>query len=345
MKLHHPVVLLLGAGATRGGFQDKAIPPPVDADFFEIAGQIKGHGTAKLAGVVLKDVWTLYNRVAGVGLETYYRDIETREKISSFAKTVNKPKDWHKRRKDLEELIRRVVIHTTCEPDEYGHLRPIKKTPSHTRILRSLKAGDTILTFNYDTVIEEAFDGNSLWTPRGGYGHGIQGVRSGWSKRWFDDRSIPHHRKSKIRLLKLHGGINWTTYKTNRVKLKDRPFVVRAGWFEKVSILAPGSNKKIDTHPYMPLWKEARRRLEQCKTLVIIGYSLPEADLLARALFSEVVRSRVARKQYLKQLHLADPADSVKQKFIDLFVTALNAKSKIFRYRDLAEFAKTNAGA
>src|ERR1022692_3992816 len=106
MKFAHPVVLLFGAGATRGGLQNRALPPPVDADFFEIAGQIKGHGTAKLSGVVLNDVWTLYNRVAGVGLETYYRDIETREKISSFAKTANKPKDWARRRRDLEELIR-----------------------------------------------------------------------------------------------------------------------------------------------------------------------------------------------------------------------------------------------
>ncbi len=264
------------------------------------------------------------------------------KELSSFAKTVNKPKDWPKRRKDLEELIRRVVIHTTCEPDEQSHLRPIKKAPSHTRILRSLKEGDTILTFNYDTVIEGAFDRESLWTPRGGYGDGVHGVRSGWSKKWFNDRNILHQRESKLRLLKLHGSINWTTYKTGRVKLKDRPFVVRAGRFEKVSILAPGWNKKIDTHPYKPLWKEARLRLEQCKTLAIIGYSLPEADLLAKALFSEVVRSRAARNHYLKQLQLADPVDSVKQKFIDLFVTALNAKSKIFRYKDLGEFAKAN---
>jgi hypothetical protein len=342
MKFSHPVVLLLGAGATRGGLQDNPIPPPVDADFFEITGQIKGHGTPKLAGIVLNDVWVLYDRVAGVGLENYYRDIETRERISSFAKTVNKPKDWQKRKRNLEELIRRVVIHTTCKQDEQHHLQPLRSTP-HTRILEKLRKGDTVITFNYDTLIEESFGPKSLWTPRGGYGDEMHGIRSSWCKRWFEDKKIPSRRKSKIRLLKLHGSVNWTTYKTGQVKLKDRPFVVRAKRFEKVSILPPGWNKKIDKLPYKLLWRKARLKLEQCKTLIIIGYSLPEADLLAKALFAEVVRSRAARNHYLKQLHLADPVDSVKQKFIDLIVPTLNAKSKIFRYRDVVEFAKVNA--
>jgi hypothetical protein len=63
MKLLHPVVMLFGAGATKGGLRYKSVPPPVDADFFEIAGQIKGHGTPKLARTVLGDVWTLYGKV------------------------------------------------------------------------------------------------------------------------------------------------------------------------------------------------------------------------------------------------------------------------------------------
>jgi hypothetical protein len=342
MKFSRPLVLLLGAGATRGGLQKKPLPPPVDADFFEIAGQIKGHGTPKLAGLVLNDVWGLYGKVAGIGLENYYRDVETRESISSFAKTVNQPKNWKKRRQVLEELIRRVIIHSTCEPDGNRHLRPIRSEP-HTRILARLTDGDTILTFNYDTVIEGSFGHESMWTPRGGYGDGVHGITARWCRRWFEDRAISNRQKSTIRLLKLHGSINWTTYNTGQVKLKDRPFVVRAGRFEKVSILPPGWNKKINVHPYKLLWKEARLRLEQCKTLIIIGYSLPEADLLGKALFSEVVRSRAARNEYLKQLHLADPNDSVKQRFIDLFTPALNARSKLFRYRDVNEFVEVNA--
>ncbi len=341
MKLAHPVVVLFGAGATRGAFETNRLPPPIDADFFEIAGQIKGHGTPTLARKVLGDVRNLYGRIFGVGLENYYRDIETRAKISSFAKSANKPKDWQKRQQHLEEFIRRVIIHTTCNSRE-GHLEPAYSL-FHRKILGDLKKGDSVLTFNYDLVVEESFGSTGIWTPVGGYGDAFHGMRSGWSKTWLSKRHLTTSDRSKIRLLKLHGSVNWILYKTREVKLKDRPFVVRRRGnqvvSETVSILPPGWNKRIDRNPYRQLWKEARLKLEQCKTLIIVGYSLPETDLLAKALFAEVVRLRAARKNYLKQLHLADPNDAVKQKFVELFVPALNAQSKIFRssgIRDLA---------
>jgi hypothetical protein len=63
----------------------------------------------------LKDVWQLYGRTNGVGLETYYRDLETRAIIGEFAKTANQAKDWRRRQKELEELIRRVYVHTTVK--------------------------------------------------------------------------------------------------------------------------------------------------------------------------------------------------------------------------------------
>jgi len=70
--------------------------------------------------------------------------------------------------------------------------------------------------------------------------------------------------------------------------------------------------------------------LEKCKSLVVLGYSLPETDLLAQSLLAEVVRTRAARKKYLKQLHLADPSESVKERFIQLFTPALGPHGKVF---------------
>jgi hypothetical protein len=346
MKLSHPIVLLFGAGATRGALRASAVPPPLDADFFEIAGQIKGHGTPILARSVLGDVWRLYGKVSGVGLETYYRDIETRAQISRFAKSANKPKDWQKRKENLEELIRRVIIHTTCKSKSSGHLVPLQ-SQSHTKILAKLGPKDSVLTFNYDLLIEESFQTSGAWTPVGGYGGGVHGVSGGWSKNWLKDRNLTKKDHAKVRILKLHGSINWTTYKTGHIRLKDRAFVARTRnnsvVFETVSILPPGWNKRIDRNPYKQLWREARLKLEMCKTIAIVGYSLPEADLLAKALFAEVVRLRAARKHYLQELHLADPNEAVKQKFIDVFVPALNAQSKIFRYENIEEFSSAAA--
>ncbi len=341
MTLKTPVVVLFGAGATRGGLATSQVPPPLDADFFDISGHVRGHGTPRLAKVVLNDVWALYKRTSGVGLEAFYRDIETREKIGVFAKTKYKPKDWQTRRKNLEELIRRVVIQTTCDTTQVPHTAI--KSPLHLKVLKLLGKGDTIMTFNYDTTIEEAFDSADLWSPLDGYGPNVYGHSLNWGKKWFVSRGAPPDQQTKVLLLKLHGSVNWVLDNTNKVRLKPRPYVVRTKSgrpsFEKISILPPGWNKRIDKNPYKQFWRLARRKLEECESLVIIGYSLPETDLLARALFAEAVRSREARNEHLKQLHIADRSDGVKQKLVELFTPALGAHGHVFKYADMEDLA------
>ena len=114
-KPKHPLVILFGAGASKGGLNDELLSPPVDKDFFDTANLLKGQGTPKVTKKVLKSIWELYQKTSSIGLEEYYRDIETRAIISRFAKSANKPKNWKNRQSDLEELIQRVCVHTTVD--------------------------------------------------------------------------------------------------------------------------------------------------------------------------------------------------------------------------------------
>jgi hypothetical protein len=343
MQLIHPAVFVFGAGATRGGFQTKEIPPPLDSDFFEVVGHIRGRGTPSLASSVLQDVWMLYGTIAGIGLEQYYRDIETRETIGRFAKAKHNQMNWGKRKENLEELIRRCIIQTTCiTVDE--HFRP-ERSKAHEAIVNKVNPDDTILTFNYDTVIEEAFTDAKLWSPVGGYGDNVYGITGDWSRNWLRARNANKTNRAKLPIYKLHGGINWTLDENRSVRIKDRPYVVRTGKKKfirgDVSILPPGWNKRIDRNPYKEFWRQARLELEACASIVIIGYSLPETDILAKAFFSEVVRHRAAtNRARVKQLHLCDPDDNVKRKFIELFTPALYSGSKIFRYNTIQEFGQ-----
>jgi hypothetical protein len=343
IKLKHPVAIIFGAGASRGGLDSPvSVPPPVDKDFFDIANQLSGHGTPKLAKKVLDDVWQLYRKTNGIGLETYYRDLETRAIIGEFAKTANQPKNWLRRQKELEELIRRVYVHTTVYDTHASTVQP-KRSDIHRNILELLRNKDTVITFNYDLVIEESFSSANLWNPVDGYKIKTYGKTRGWTKRWLEDKNYEAGTKSKIRLLKLHGSLNWELYPTGTaIKLKPRPYLVstRSGKtrFEKILILAPGWKKEINKNPYKQFWRTARLQLEKCKTLIILGYSLPETDLLAQSLLAEVVRTREARKMYLKQLHLADHNESVKERFVKLFTPALGPHGKVLKYHDVEEF-------
>jgi hypothetical protein len=341
VKVSRPLVILFGAGATRGGFPGGTPPPPLDADFFDIAGQIPGRGTRRLARKVAKDVFELYGRVSGITLEQYYRDIETRWELGTFAKSTNRPKDWKARKEELEELVRRIIVQTTTDLDD----GPAKARTSsvHQRLLKTVKAGDTLITFNYDTVIEEAMPADTPWTPRDGYGVEASGITHDWAKAWLKKRKIASTKLSTVQLLKLHGSINWVLYPTGKVRLKPRPYVVRGRkgrpTFDRAAILPPGWHKRVDRNPYRALWREARLRMEKCSTLTVIGYSLPDTDLIARALFAEVSRMKASREQYLRELHVADINDASKNRIVDLFAPALGAKGIVFRYASAEHLA------
>lgn len=341
MKLPRPLVILFGAGATRAAFIDKRPPPPVDADFFDIAGQIRGRGTRRLADRVASDVFSLYGRVTGIGLEEYYRDIETRMELSKFAKSKNRPKDWLVRTRNLEELVRRVLIHTTCNLGD-GAAKPFASA-THEALLGRVRGGDTLITFNYDTVIEESMPSGSTWSPKGGYWVDASGVTHDWAKNWLKKRSIGKAKSAKVHLLKLHGSLNWVLYKTSKVRLKPRPYVVRSRKgrpvFDRAAILPPGWHKRVDRNPYNALWRQARLKLEQCASLAIVGYSMPDTDLIARALFLEVSRLREARHNFIKELHIADITKSTQDRIVELFLPALGAQGLVFRYGDAQQLA------
>ena len=172
-------------------------------------------------------------------------------------------------------------------------------------------------------LIEESLEDANLWNPKDGYGVRVFRTTGEWSKHWLLERNYKQGSKSKIQLLKLHGSLGWTIYNNQQIRLKPRPYSVPKNKTEKISILPPGWNKRIDKNPYKIFWRQARLKLERCKTLMIIGYSLPETDLLSRALFSEVVRLRISRKMFLEQLILVEPSESVQEKFIKLFTPTL----------------------
>lgn len=218
-----------------------------------------------------EEAWKLYGRTAGIGLEEYYRDVETRALIQTFAKSANQPKNWSERQADFEELIRRVYIQTSCDLS----VTPSKpyKSKITSSILNVLQSGDTIAMFNYDLLIEESFKTNELWSPRDGYGMAATNVTGDWCRKWLEARGGAKN-LSKIRLFKLHGSLNWTLQPNQMIRLKERPYYVRTRnrqpLFEEIAILPPGWNKRINRNPYKDIWRQARLKLEHCKTLVIL---------------------------------------------------------------------------
>jgi hypothetical protein len=346
IKFPHPAVFIFGAGATMGSLIDTPyIAPPIDNNFFDIAAKIPSHGTPQLANRVLKNVWDLYGKIHDIGLEKYYSDIETRCRIGKCVKLPHKKMDWENRKSDLVELIRRVYVYTTSIKSK-NKVSP-RVSEAHKTILKHVKRNDAILTFNYDLLIEESFGEKCIWNPIDGYGYRIPGKTTIWCRKWL----VKHEPKpdSSFELIKLHGSINWQLYKNGVVKFKQKPYYSRMKQnkihHEKICILPPGWDKKFDNNPYKVLWEKAHNYLYNCKSLIILGYSLPETDLTARALFAEVVRQRATQNNRLTELHIADPKKTIQDRFITLFEPIIKQSGNIYTYNGINEYARLEGNA
>ena len=344
MNLRYPVVVLFGAGATRGALKEAADPPPpIDIDFFDIAAQIKPDKIHSLAIKVRNAVWKLYGQTHDIGLEYYFRDIDTRKEFQDFAKPGHNPYRWERDKNNLIELIRRIYIYTAL--NHTGKLEPFCSN-LHKHIIQLLKPNDSIITFNYDLLIEESFPNTRFWKPHDGYGISVSGAGHKWCKDWIKSHHEgPLTNKSEILLLKLHGSINWERYPgTNRIRMRHYPYkLYKSPPRDKIAIMAPQWKKRVELYPYNEIWNKTVAALETCNSLIIIGYSLPETDLMAHALLQEAKRRRLSKpatkKKYLNQLHLADPNKSVRNRYINLFQPVLSPRASVMEYDSIEEFA------
>jgi NAD-dependent SIR2 family protein deacetylase len=185
-----------------------------------------------------------------------------------------------------------------------------------------------IVTLNYDTTLEEAFDplypNRALIDYRLGFLNydepsGIQG------HHWWIDAAKPINRwpggdPVPIKVLKLHGSLNWKYCPSCREVLLtpwDTSIDLDQGGFVRVdgascfepeivsplrcpycvgpfeALVAPPSHSKDLAHPVLTqLLTEAMRELRRSKRIVFIGYSFPEADVHIRAMLAKEIASQ-----------------------------------------------------
>jgi hypothetical protein len=148
----------------------------------------------------------------------------------------------------------------------------------HQTLASTLESGDSVISFNYDCLIDEALrsNGGRRWDPERGYGLDLSEGADFW-KQWGGGPDA----KKPIKLLKLHGSLNWDrTGET--ICLLDAPYERESA---AGAIVPPLGRKPVAEEPYLHAWRAARTAVKSAERLIVIGYSLPDADHLVRALF------------------------------------------------------------
>jgi hypothetical protein len=157
----------------------------------------------------------------------------------------------------------------------------------------------SIITFNYDLIIEKYLFNTNYWVPLDGYG--------------FTPNEFPLVNKSyinqssKIKIYKMHGSLNWlpsSIYKSNLEfnwfddnnnyffpgylkEEKKRGFRYQGAYSAEGWIL-PSWIKHFTFKEIVQVWSQANQALNNADEIIFIGYSLPKADSAVYSLFSSI---------------------------------------------------------
>jgi aspartate 1-decarboxylase len=179
----------------------------------------------------------------------------------------------------------------------------------HEAFAKEVEKGDVVVTFNYDVALESELIRAQRFRVRNGYGSSL---RADWDEA-----------DSDVIVLKPHGSINWIGrlfggarsgyFGKAQDSLGQRPFVdnvdsVLPGYPDRVldrefkgggvtdestTIVLPTYEKRFSVKTslgdewlgfFESLWSQAADSLQQADRIIIVGYSLPEADRRSRAL-------------------------------------------------------------
>ncbi len=170
--------------------------------------------------------------------------------------------------------------------------------------VKHLKADDVVITFNYDLVVENALNRHNI-----GVNYQLALPSSAYSSNLIDAD------QKRLTVIKLHGSINLgfcpdclTIQEASAEsilceccsshssmiqqqpvsKSSLRPFLIPPTLFKSYSLLEQRR-----------LWYTAYQFLAQADEVIIIGYSLPSADILATQLLDFAYRARIKAHQIM----------------------------------------------
>ena len=214
----------------------------------------------------------------------------------------------------------------TCPCAKHHTFNRLRKTID--AIANKMRAGDTIITFNWDVLWETILLRAGKWNLSDGYGIPVQ-----THKMWLSSLSRAERRRhlapSPIKILKAHGSINWITYVEDTPDGQKPRFGVRylrllfdlpmPSTYPERSydpemdtpdplgaarvVLSPTYTKAYSGLPLAPVWDQIVSAIAAADEITVIGYSLPRGDAAAWSLLNYALR----RNEGCKMLGIVTP--------------------------------------
>lgn len=158
---------------------------------------------------------------------------------------------------------------------------------------------DTIISFNYDTTVEDAL--RSLGV-RFSYGFSGKTVNFGPDSGGFVSEEDASRRT--LRLLKIHGSVNWA------IPGKVGQKLTLYGGYEQVRtqnlspFLVPPTWRKVFTGQLADIWDSAVDALRTATRIIVLGYSIPVTDQHFKYLLGAGLQDNIT----LRKVFFVNPA-------------------------------------
>lgn len=183
-----------------------------------------------------------------------------------------------------------------------------------------MQQGDTVITFNYDTLAESFLCEAQKWLPHDGYGVHLPLGYEPFAPSALSDLPLPLPElpTSPVKVLKLHGSASWVKNRDTLLLNPDFLIYLDQRWRHPAigalvmeddvlkgyvrnmaaspldqgggipAAIIPTYLKTYAEPPYADLWRAASAALTTADEVVVIGYSLPKADVAAQTLLLSV---------------------------------------------------------
>jgi len=338
-------VVVLGAGATRGA---EFVPrlagalPPLDSDFFTQAQRLSKDKPKKLLSGLIKQTTDTFGRNFALSMEGFFTMVEQLSNVNEDYKGRGRPpaNEYKQMHDQFLQVLAAVLDETVTREPTCSY---------HSRLVQAMSREDTILSFNYDWLIDHTLKthGRSKWNPKMGYGVPVyrKGKVGKGTEFWaYHEKTTlaPQYPQGTITLLKMHGSMNWFPVPTTVRRGKEvvSKLRLRERWWHqqgklKFEIAPPEWNKPIRSGVYRLVWRRARHVLKQTRAIVFIGYSLPETDMPARALFM------VDQKAPLLDLLVTVTPDQLARRRIrQTLMHRIDGNTRVLSFDTFQEFAR-----
>ncbi|MFZ1122029.1 MAG: SIR2 family protein [Candidatus Binataceae bacterium] len=177
---------------------------------------------------------------------------------------------------------------------------------------------DTIITFNYDLLIEQAL--HNLRIP---FEYGFHSEVSEYDSSSF---CSPDSNLREIGVLKLHGSLNWAI----REHADDKMTVF--GTYDDIRkenlnpMLLPPTWQKVFRPQLSEVWDMAVRELRDATRIIILGYSMPPTDLH----FKYLLAAGLEANNSIRQIWTVNLDGNLPERFSNVFRPEI--QSRLVRY-------------